>query len=298
MQGYFDGFARRRVAASGAEISLVTGGEGPPLLLLHGFPETHLMWHRVAPALAERFTVVAPDLRGYGDSGKPQNTGGQGGGDHAAYSKRAMAQDMVEVMEALGHRRFRLAAHDRGARVAHRLALDHPDRVEKLCLMDIVPSSVVYGTVTKQVATAYWHWFFLIQPQPLPEHYIGLDPEFLVRAALRGLSPGAEPVPDAVLADYCRCFRDPATIHAVCEDYRAGATIDLAHEAEDEAAGRRIACPTLFLWGSRGLVGRAYDPLAVWGRICTDLRGEALDCGHFLPEERPAEVLRALEGFL
>ncbi|HYC04028.1 MAG TPA: alpha/beta hydrolase [Azospirillaceae bacterium] len=288
-----DGFAYRRIATSGTEINLAVGGEGPPLLLLHGFPETHLMWHRVAPKLAERFTVVAPDLRGYGDSGKPA-----GGGDHADYAKRAMALDMVEVMAALGHERFRLVAHDRGARVAHRLAIDHPERVEKLCLMDIIPGSVVYGTVTRQVASAYWHWFFLIQPAPFPEHFIGLDPDYLVRSALRALSPGADPVPPEVLAEYLRVFRDPATIHAVCEDYRAGASIDCRHEEEDRTAGRRIACPTLVLWGSKGLVGRAYDPLKVWGEVCADLRGAALDCGHFLPEEAPDAVLAALDGFL
>lgn len=288
-----EGFTRRRLATKGAEINVAVGGEGPPLALLHGFPETHLMWHRVAPALAKRFTVVCPDLRGYGDSGKPP--GGEG---HANYSKRAMALDVVEVMAMLGHDRFRLAGHDRGARVAHRLAVDHPDRVEKLVLMDIVPSGTVYGTVNQLVATVYFHWFFLIQRAPFPERYIGLDPETFLRAFLRGLGPTGDAFPETVVQEYLRVLRDPAAIHAMCEDYRAGATVDLAHEAEDRKLGRRIAAPTLILWGRRGLVGTAYDVMAVWWEICADVRGGALDCGHFLPEEDPAGTLAALEAFL
>jgi haloacetate dehalogenase len=295
-----DGFTHHRIATGTVDIHVAQGGEGPPLLLLHGFPETHAMWRTVAPDLAQRYTVVAADLRGYGDSDKPADPGDT---EHALYSKRAMAADMVAVMAALGHTRFRLAAHDRGARVAQRLALEHPERVERLCLMDIVPGSVVYGTVDQRVATAYWHWFFLIQPAPFPERLLGLDPDFALTSALRGLSPHAargesSPFPPAVVAEYLRCFRDPATLHAMCEDYRAGAGIDLAHEAEDRRLGRRIQCPTLVLWGRQGLVGRAYDPLAVWGEVCRDLKGESLDCGHFLPEERPQDVLRALLDFM
>lgn len=290
-----EGFTRRRLASEGTELCVAVGGpeDAPPVCLLHGFPETHLMWHRVAPVLARRFRVVCPDLRGYGDSGKPQ-----GGPGHVNYSKRAMALDVVELMGMLGHDRFRLVGHDRGARVSHRLAIDHPDRVEKLVLMDIVPSSTVYGTVNQQVATAYFHWFFLIQRTPLPERYLGLDPETFLRAFLRGLGPTADAFPEAVLREYLRVLREPAAIHAMCEDYRAGATIDLAHEAEDKAEGRRIAAPTLILWGSRGLVGKAYDVMAVWREICADARGRALDCGHFLPEEDPDGTLAALEGFL
>jgi len=289
----FPGFIRRRIATSGTEINLVVGGEGPPVLMLHGWPESHRMWHKVAPALAERFTVVCADLRGYGDSGKPP-----GGPDHAPYAKREMARDMVEVMGALGFDRFRLVSHDRGARVSYRMALDQPERVDRLVLMDIIPTGHYYDTVTAETAKAYFHWFFFLQPSPFPEMMIGPQPDLMIRGFLRAAGPTPGAFDPAIVQSYIDTARHPEAVHAMCEDYRAGYAIDRLHDAADRQAGRRITCPTLLLWGSRGLVGRAYDPLAVWGDWCTDLRGQALECGHFLPEEKPAEVLAALEAFL
>jgi haloacetate dehalogenase len=253
----FEGFTQRRIACSGAEIDLLTAGSGPPVLLLHGYPETRTMWHLVAPRLAERFAVVVPDLRGYGRSSKPASDP-----EHVAYSKRAMAQDMAEVMTELGHERFRLVGHDRGARVAHRLTLDQPQRVERVAVLDIVPTHHVFSTVDQQGATGIYHWFFLIQPEPFPETMIGHDPGYFLRWHLRSWSAGRDDffAPEAV-ADYVAAFSDPATIHATCEDYRAGASIDLVHDA-------------------------------------ADVTGRALDCGHFLAEELPDETAAALLEFL
>ncbi|MEZ5098822.1 MAG: alpha/beta hydrolase [Thermoleophilia bacterium] len=284
-----DGFTRTRVTTRGAEIAVAHAGSGPPLLLLHGYPQTHAMWHRVAPALAETHTVVCPDLRGYGASSKPP-----GGDDHAGYAKRTLAQDQVEVMTALGFERFALVGHDRGGRVSHRLALDHPERVERLALLDIVPTHTVFANVDQAVATGTYHWFFLIQPAPLPERLIGNDPEFFLRWHLRSWSAGRDDFfdPEAVAA-YVEAFRDPATIHATCEDYRAGASIDLAHDEAD--LDRRIACPLLVLWGARG---KPQDLAAIWRDKATQVEGQALDCGHFLAEERPDEVVAALRRFL
>lgn len=286
----FEGFEKRRVATSETEIALRVGGAGPPLLLLHGYPQTHVMWHRIAPALAERFTVVCADLRGYGDSGKPK-----GGSDHAAYSKRAMARDQVEVMAALGFERFSLCGHDRGARVAHRLALDHPERVERIAVLDIAPTLRMYADTDRAFATAYYHWFFLIQPAPLPERLIGGDPAFWLRSCLGkwGRDEGAF-APEA-LAEYERCFADPAAIHATCEDYRAAAGIDLEHDRAD--LGTRLPMPLLVLWGEKGLVGRTWDVPAVWRERAAAVQGASLPCGHFLPEEAPNETLAALRAF-
>ncbi|MFN8499801.1 MAG: alpha/beta hydrolase [Anaerolineae bacterium] len=287
----FEGFERRRVETSGASIHLVVGGSGPPLLLLHGYPQTHVMWHKIAPALAEDFTVVAPDLRGYGDSAKPE--GGEG---HVNYSKRAMALDGVETMAALGFDNFAVVGHDRGGRVGHRLALDHPQRVTRLAVLDIAPTYFMYATTDKDFATAYYHWFFLIQPFDFPERLIGSDPVYYLTTQIRrGVVDPAAFTPEA-MAEYVRFFRDPAAIHATCEDYRAAATIDLAHDEADMA--RKVACPVLALWGRRGLVGRKYDVLAAWRERAETVGGEALDCGHYLPEERPAETLAALRAFL
>lgn len=287
------GFEYRRIATSGATINVATGGRGPPLLLLHGYPQTHYLWRDVAPALAQNFTVVCADLRGYGDSSKPD-----GAADHSNYSKRAMATDMLEVMAALGHREFRVGGHDRGARVAYRLALDHPAAVTRLALLDIVSTRAVYENVSMALASAYFHWYFLIQPRPLPETLIGGDPDLWLDAfAFRGLSANPAAFSDTALAEYRRCFASPEGIHATCEDYRAGATIDLAHDRDDVSAGRKIACPTLILWGARGVVGRLFRPLETWRDLVAEPAGEALDCGHFLPEERPAETLRALRAF-
>jgi len=277
----FPGFTPRRIATSGTEINLIVGGSGPPLLLLHGYPQTHAMWHRIAPRLAQHFTVVCADLRGCGDSGKPVSEP-----DHCTYSKRAMAQDQVDVMHALGFERFALAAHDRGARVAHRMARDHPGRVQRLAVLDISPTAIMYAKTDKAFATAYYHWFFLIQPYDLPERMIGADPGYYLRKTVGGWGTAGLAVFDPVaLAEYERCFRDPATIHATCEDYRAAATIDLAHDAAD--TGRKIDCPLLVLWGEKGVVHRFFDPVADWNSVASDVRGKALPSGHYLAEEAP-----------
>jgi len=287
----FEGFETRRIATSGAEIHLRLGGSGPPLLLLHGYPQTHVIWHKVAPALAERFTVVAADLRGYGDSSKPP-----GGERHENYAKRAMAQDQVEVMAALGFERFSVVGHDRGARVTHRMALDHTERVDKAAVLDICPTKAMYERTDMAFAAAYYHWFFLIQPYDLPERLIGADPDYYLefKAGAWGRTENAFG-PEA-LAEYKRCFRDPATIHASCEDYRAAAGIDLEHDAKD--LDKKIACPLLALWGAKGVVGRTYDVLALWRERARDVGGRALDCGHYLPEEAPEETLSELLTFL
>ena len=287
----FEGFRRELIRANGVEIHAVVGGEGPPLLLLHGYPQTHVIWHKIAPALAERFTVVATDLRGYGDSAKPP-----GGPGHAAYSKREMAADQVEVMAALGFQRFALVGHDRGGRVSHRLALDHPERVVRVAVLDIAPTRTVFETVDQTVATVYYHWFFLIQPNGLPEKLIGTDPDDFLQRKLTAWGADDDAFTAEAVAEYKRCFRDPAAIHASCEDYRAAATIDLEHDRADEDA--RIACPLLVLWGERGLVGRRYDILNVWREKANDVRGQGIDCGHFLPEEKPQETRAALQSFL
>jgi haloacetate dehalogenase len=292
----FDGFETRRVATSGAEINLRLGGSGPPLLLLHGYPQTHVMWHRVAPYLAERFTVAAADLRGYGDSAKPASDPA-----HATYSKRAMARDQVEVMSSLGFERFAVVGHDRGARVAHRMALDHSNRVERAAVLDICPTLAMYERTDMAFASGYYHWFFLIQPYDLPERLIAADPDFYLESKTGGF--GLDPRKDvsetfdpAALEDYKRCFRDPAAIHASCEDYRAAATIDLDHDRAD--LNRKIACPLLVLWGTQGLVGRLYDVLGLWRERAGDVTGRSIDCGHYLAEEAPADTLAALQAFL
>jgi haloacetate dehalogenase len=288
---FFPGFTGLRIPTSGAEINGVMGGSGPPVLLLQGWPQTHIEWRHVAPVLAKRFTVVATDLRGYGDSSKPAD-----GENHAGYSKRAMAQDQVELMRALGFERFALIGHDRGGRVAHRLALDHPEAVTKLAVLDIVPTRTVNTTVTKELATFYFHWFFLIQPAPLPETLLaGKNADFFLRNfPFRGLIPGV--IDHAVYDEYLRCFFDPATLHAMCEDYRAAASIDMTHDAQDQE--RKITCPLLVLWGSRGVMHRLYDVPETWRPHATNVYAKALDSGHWLPEERPAEVSEALLTFL
>ncbi|MGD9953170.1 MAG: alpha/beta fold hydrolase [Burkholderiales bacterium] len=283
----FPAFKNKRIRTSGAVINLVTGGDGPPLLLLHGYPQTHAMWHEIAPELARHYTVVCPDLRGYGDSSKPK-----GLPDHSNYSKRAMAQDMVEVMDKLGHRRFHLAGLDRGARVAHRLARDHGGRVHTLTVLDIVPTLKMYESTSQGFATAYYHWFFLIQKPPLPEQLLaGHAPGYVLDRLGRGA-----PFARAARREYERAFRDPKCIHATCEDYRAGATIDLEHDRKD--LKRKLAMPVLALWGKRGVIERFFEPIRDWREVARDVRGKALDCGHFLPEEKPAEVLREVRRFL
>ena len=286
MTEFFPGFERRRIETSGANINLVTGGSGPPLLLLHGYPQTHLMWRKLGPRLAAEFTVVAPDLRGYGDSSKPP-----AGPENANYAKRALAQDQVETMAAFGFERFCVVGHDRGARVAHRLARDHPERVQRLALLDIVPTLYRFETIDQKAATASYHWFFLIQPGGLPERLIGAEPEFFLRSMLR--DPAVfEP---EIFAEYLRCFKNPETIRATCDEYRAGATIDLAHDRVDR--GHRLAMPLLVLWGQRSSQGSGYDVLAVWRNHAENVSGRAIDGGHFLAEEAPDATYRALHSF-
>lgn len=287
----FEGFERLRVATGAAEIQAVRGGAGPPVLLLHGYPQTHAMWHRVAPLLAEDFTVVAADLRGYGDSSKPE-----GGPDHARYSKRAMAADQVQVMDFLGFDSFAVVGHDRGARVAHRMALDHPGRVTRLAVLDIVPTRHIFETVEKELATAYYHWFFLIQEDGLPERLIGADPIYYLRWMLGRYGADTSIFAPEALAEYERCFNDPLAIHASCEDYRAAATIDLVHDAADR--DRTLEHPLLALWGARGAMHRLYDVEEVWRGYAEDMRGKPLDAGHYLAEEVPEETVAGLRTFL
>ncbi|KQU55075.1 alpha/beta hydrolase [Bosea sp. Leaf344] len=286
----FPGFRLLDVATSGARIRVRTGGQGPALLLLHGYPQTHALWHKLADRLSRRFTLVCADLRGYGDSEKPPTDA-----EHAPYSKRAMAQDMAEVMTALGHQRFFVGAHDRGARVGHRLALDHPGRVARLATLDIAPTREMYAGTGDAFARAYWHWFFLIQPAPFPERMIGADPEAYWRKKCGSGSAGLSPFSKEALADYLRCFADHATIHASCEDYRAAATIDIRHDDED--GGRKLEQPLLALWGEHGVIGRCFDPLALWRLRADDVRGHSLPGGHYLAEELPDAVAAEFLAF-
>jgi len=296
MTEFLSGFTAADAEANGIRIHYARGGDGPPLLLLHGFPQTHAMWHKIASQLARRFTVIAPDLRGYGESSKPA-----GDSAHATYSKRVMALDQVELMHSLGFESFDVVSHDRGARVAHRLALDHPDTVKRLVLMDIAPTLAMYEATNQLMATAYFHWFFLIQPAPFPEQLLGGNPDSAMDATMLALSKGNIGVfPPEILSEYKRHFRDPATIHAICEDYRAGASIDLDHDRADLST-RKITCPTLVLWGETGLVGKLFDVIEIWrtrSRTPGLVTGKALPCGHFLPEEAPQETLGMLNSFL
>jgi len=294
MPELFPGFTVEDLQAGGARIRARVGGSGPPVLLVHGYPQTHAIWHRMAGPLAARFRVVAVDLRGYGDSDKPPTTA-----DHAPYSKRAMAQDLVDVMDRLGLGAFHVVGHDRGGRVGHRLAVDHPGRALSLTVLDISPTLAMYEATDLAFARAYYHWFFLIQPAPLPERLIGADPEFFLREKLRGWSQGRWPFEEAAFAEYLRCFRDPETIHASCEDYRAAVSIDLEHDRADREAGRKVRCPVLALWGERGTVHRCFRPLEDWRRVAEgEVSGRPLPSGHYLPEEIPDEVLQELVPFL
>lgn len=285
------GFARRTVDAEGVRVNVRLGGDGPPLLLLHGYPQTHLVWHRVAPLLADRFTVVMTDLRGYGDSDKPASDD-----RHAPYAKRAMARDQYLVMRELGFDSFAVAGHDRGGRVGHRLALDHPEAVTALCALDIVPTRYAFEHADAEFALGYHHWFFLAAGNGIPEHLIGQDPDFWVRTRMNARHHGGTPFSPAAVDEYVRCFRDPAAIHASCEDYRAAASIDLEHDRAD--AGRRLECPVLLLWGRHGFVGRHYDVPRAWSGYARGVRGHALDCDHYVPEEAPEATARHLRAFL
>jgi haloacetate dehalogenase len=286
---FFPGFKHLTTKTSGATINFVTAGSGPPLLLLHGYPQTHIEWRDVAPQLAKKFTVVAADLRGYGDSSKPPD-----GENHLNYSKRAMAQDQVEVMAGLGFQKFALVGHDRGGRVAHRLALDHADRVTKLAILDIVPTYKVLHSVTNELATANFHWWFLIQKAPLPETLIGNSAEFWLRSRFERIPLGV--LSKEAFSEYLRCVTLPGSIHGSCEDYRAGATIDLTHDAAD--LDHKISCPVLILWGARGAWPKLYDVLEVWRERASNVTGRELPTGHFIAEEKPDMLLEELNKFL
>jgi haloacetate dehalogenase len=293
---WFDGFEARDFDLQGMRIHARVGGRqgAPPLLLLHGFPQSHVMWQRVAQRLAPHFNLVLPDLRGYGDSAKPQ-----GEAKHANYSKRVMAQDMARLMAALGHARYGVCGHDRGARVAHRLALDHAGAVSKLALIDIAPTLDMYAATDMRFAKAYYHWFHLIQPAPLPEMMIGGCARDYLHAKLGGWGGGGVAfIEPQALAEYERCFCNPVAIHAACEDYRAAAGLDLEHDRASRAAGQKIACDTLVLWGERGVVQALFDPLALWRAQCAaGLQGQGLPAGHFIPEELPDATAQHLLRF-
>jgi haloacetate dehalogenase len=290
------GFAAAEVHTSETSIYARWSGSGPPILLLHGFPQTHLMWRGVAPLLAQRFTVVCADLRGYGQSGCPVSAA-----NHGPYAKRAMARDMVEVMEHLGFRRFSVAGHDRGGRVGYRLALDYPDRVERVAVLDILPTASVWERADARFALAYWPWSLLAQPEPFPERLIAAAPQAIIDNALDGWGSPSSAFPPEIRAAYVEALRDPVHIHAICEEYRAAAGLDREHDEEDRKTGRRIRCPLLALWSGRGALSDWYSeaggPLAIWRDWSHDVHGHPVDAGHFFPEEIPTETAVALEGF-
>ena len=294
LYGLFPGFEHRRIdVGNGIEIAASIGGSGPPLLLLHGHPQTRALWHRVAPALSERYTVVLTDLRGYGDSSKPAGTA-----QHENYAKRTMAQDQLSVMQSLGFDKFYILSHDRGARVAHRLAMDHPAAVERMVLLDIAPTLSMYRKTTEAFARSYWHWFFLIQPSPMPERLIAADPAAYINDIMGNRSAGLAPFDPRALAEYKRCIALPGAAHGICEDYRAAAGIDLEHDQADRDAGRKLEMPVLVLWGAEGVVQRCFDPLAEWQERATQLSGDALPCGHYIAEEEPEILLEHVLPFL
>ncbi|MBI3715090.1 MAG: alpha/beta hydrolase [Betaproteobacteria bacterium] len=288
----FANYAAQTLNVNGVDIFVRSGGSGPPLLLLHGYPQSHLIWHKVADALAQHYTVVAADLRGYGQSAKPA-----GLPDHANYSKREMARDQVDVMRALGHESFYLCGHDRGGRVAHRLAMDHAARVKKLMLLDISPTLAMYQQTNMEFASLYWHWFFLIQPAPFPETLMSADPEFFLKKKIGAGVAGLRAFTDEAMAAYLSYMADPACVHAMCEDYRASVGIDLTHDAEDRAAARKIACPLRVLWGEKGVIERCFDAMADWRAVAEQVEGRALPCGHYIPEEMPDELLKEMHDF-
>ena len=278
---------------NGIEVAGHVGGSGSPLLLLHGHPQTRAIWHKVAPELMKHHTLVMTDLRGYGDSSKPQGTP-----DHSNYSKRVMAQDQVEVMKQLGFDRFDILAHDRGARVAHRLAMDHADSVSRLIMLDIAPTLAMYEKANNAFARAYWHWFFLIQPSPMPERLIEADPAAYIRDLMGRRSAGLTPFDPLALAEYMRCIALPGAAHGMCEDYRAAAGIDLIHDREDIAAGKKLVIPTMVLWGEEGVIHQCFKPLQEWHAIAKDVVGESVPCGHYISEEAPEILLQKIIPFL
>ncbi|MHB1200708.1 MAG: alpha/beta fold hydrolase [Polaromonas sp.] len=288
----FEGFASNDIEGPAGRLRALRGGQGAPLLLLHGHPQSHVMWHRVAPGLARHFTVVMMDLRGYGDSARPASDA-----EHTIYSKRSMVMDAVAVMRHYGFHEFQVLAHDRGARVAHRLAVDHPARVQRMLLLDIAPTLAMYANATDAFARAYWHWFFLIQPPPLPEAFIESDPVRYVRGVIGGRHAGLAAFAPAALAEYERCAQIPRTATSICEDYRASATIDLDHDRADVAAGLQLAQPLRVLWGEHGAVGQCFDVLRLWRERARDVSGRSLPCGHYIAEEASALLLAEALNF-
>ncbi len=289
----FEQFAPFQIPVGDVTIAGRVGGSGPPLLLLHGHPQNHLIWHRVADRLAARFRVVCPDLRGYGASSKPP-----GLPDHANYSKRQMAADVRALMRHFGHDRFDVCAHDRGARVTHRLCMDAPEAVGRALLLDIAPTLAMYEQTSREFASVYFHWFFLIQPQPLPERLIGADPDAYIDAVMARRAPQPSPFTPEVQAAYRAALRSPGAVHAMCEDYRASAGIDLEHDRADRDAQRLCRVPLRVLWGELGIIGRLFDPLREWRRVAEHVDGHALPCGHYIPEEAPDAVFDAVVDFL
>lgn len=286
-------FTQGRIAVNGTDIAYRIAGQGEPLLLLHGHPQTQAIWHKVAPYLTSQYTVVLADLRGYGDSGKPEPDA-----EHYLYSKREMAQDQYELMLALGFKQFSVIAHDRGARVAHRLALDHPQAIKRMVLMDIAPTLSMYQQTNEEFARAYWHWFFLIRPAPLPEALISHDADLYLRSVMGSRSAGMQPFTDEAYADYLRCLQLDGTARGICEDYRASASIDLQHDQIDLEASRKVQCPLLILWGEQGTVGKCFKPLEEWAKVAEQVTGEALPCGHYIAEEQPGLLLEKVLPFL
>ena len=290
MTEFYDGFKTHNCQISSGNFKVVTGGAGMPVLFLHGYPQTHAIFHKLAPLLQDNVTMVMADLRGYGTSPKPVSDA-----THAPYAKRAMAQDMIEIMDQLGYDRFAVVGHDRGGRVAHRLARDHHQRVTHLSVLDIAPTLSMYDATDKSFATAYYHWFFLIQPAPLPERLIGADPEFYLRTKFASWSGGADWLDERLFQHYLDAFGNDEAIHASCEDYRAAATIDLDHDKQD--SGKKLSLPVQALWGAKGFVGRHYDVIAEWEKCATTVTGHSVPGGHYVPEEAPDETAKALLSF-
>ncbi|WP_311065220.1 alpha/beta hydrolase [Halomonas sp. DWK9] len=288
-----EGFEKQTRHVNGVDIAFRLGGSGPALLLLHGHPQTHVIWHKVARELAQHFTVIAADLRGYGDSGKPDDDP-----EHLNYAKRTMAADMAELMSALGFERFKVLAHDRGARVAHRLGVDYAERVERMVLLDIAPTLAMYRGTNEAFARSYWHWFFLIRPQPLPEMLIQADPAQYLKSVMGARSAGMAPFAPEALAEYERCLALPGTATGICGDYRASATIDLVHDQADIDAGVKLTCPINVMWGAEGAIEACFDALAEWRKVATQVEGKALPCGHYIAEEVPDLLLEEALPFL
>ena len=291
----FPGFVSKKITVASVdgpiEIAYQVGGNGPPLLLLHGFPQTKAIWEIVAPELAKNFTVIASDLRGYGQSSKPL-----GKNDHSTYSKRSMASDQHALMQALGYKQFYLLGHDRGGRVSHRLAMDFPESVMRLMVLDICPTLTMYDNTTMEFARGYWHWFFLIQPAPVPETLIGANPEFWIKQHM-GRHAGTGIFTPERWSEYLAAVSNPETMHAMCEDYRAAATIDLIHDRADRAANKKLTMPLRVLWGEHGLVNQCFNPIADWKVVAQDVSGFALPCGHYIPEECPTELITEVKSF-